>query len=270
MIRTDLALEAKELWEQDPSKTTQLQGVRAREEGNITYVEILDQSGAEALGKPVGTYLTLKLPAYDRNPRRPAEELAKELGNMMSLSQNQRVMIVGLGNRAVTPDALGPEAADKIFLTRHLIKALPKQFGSCRSVSVIRPGVLATTGIESLELVRGAADHVKPDCILCIDALAAGSVDRLCNTIQCTTSGIAPGSGVGNCRAPFSRETLGVPVYAVGVPTVVDAGTDHPMIVTPRDIDEQIRYLAAVLAGGINLVLHPEFSYEDFVQFVPQ
>ncbi len=270
MIRTDLALEAKELWEQDPAKTTQLQGVRAREEGNVTFVEILDKEGSEALGKPIGTYLTLDLPAYDRDPRGPAEELAGELGAMMSLEEGQSVMIVGLGNEAVTPDALGPRTADRIFLTRHLIQALPKQFGSCRSVSVIRPGVLATTGVESLELVRGAVDHVKPHCILCIDALAAGRVDRLCRTIQCTTSGIAPGSGVGNCRAPFSRETLGVPVYAVGVPTVVDAGEGSPMIVTPRDIDEQIRYLAAVLSGGINMVLHPEFSYEDFVQFVPQ
>ncbi len=270
MIRTDLALEAKELWDRDPSRTTQLQGVRAREEGNVTFVEVLNQEGAETLGKPVGTYLTLDLPAHDRDPRGPALELAKELDRLMDLREGQSVMVVGLGNRAVTPDALGPETADRIFLTRHLIRALPKAFGSCRSVSVIRPGVLATTGIESLELVRGAVDHVKPHCLLCIDALAAGSVDRLCNTVQCTTAGIAPGSGVGNCRAPFSRETLGIPVYAVGVPTVVDAGEGSPMIVTPRDIDEQIRYLGAVLAGGINLVLHPEFSYEDFVQFVPQ
>ncbi len=270
MIRTDLALEAKELWDRDPENTTQLQGVRARQTENLTYVEILDREGAAALGKPVGTYLTIELPTYDRDPKGPACGLAEELRKLMGLRDEDSVMVVGLGNSAVTPDALGPETARRIFPTRHLIHALPRQFGSCRSVSVICPGVLATTGIESLELVRGAVEHAKPTCILCIDALAAGSASRLCNTVQCTTSGIAPGSGVGNCRAPFSRETLGVPVYAVGVPTVVDAGDDCPMMVTPRDIDEQIRYLGAVLAGGINLALHPNFSYEDFVQFVPQ
>lgn len=270
MIRTDLALEAKELWERSAEKTTQLQGVRARDSGNVTCVEILNEEGSKALGKPVGTYLTLNLPAYDRDPAGPARELAKELGELMSLEEGQSVMVIGLGNEGVTPDALGPRTADRIFLTRHLIRALPEQFGACRSVSVIRPGVLATTGVESLELVRGAVSHVKPHCILCVDALAAGNVNRLCNTIQCSNSGIAPGSGVGNCRAAFSRDSLGVPVYAVGVPTVVDAGEGSPMIVTPRDIDEQIRYLSCVLSGGINMVLHPEFSYEDFVQFVPQ
>ena len=137
----------------------------------------------------------------------------------------------------------------------------------CRSVSAVAPGVLATTGIESLELVRGAVRHVQPECVLCIDALAAGSMDRLCRTVQCTNVGIAPGSGVGNRRAAFSEKSLGVPVFAVGVPTVVDGG--EGMIVTPRDIDAQIRYLSALLAAAINLSLHPMFDYEDFTQFVP-
>ena len=270
MIRTDLALEAKELWERDPQKTTRLQGVRARDRGDVTCVEILNEEGAEALGKPVGKYLTLKLPEYDRDPTAPAGALARELGELMALEPGTSVMVVGLGNEAVTPDALGPRTAERIFLTRHLIQALPKHFGHCRSVSVITPGVLATTGVEPLELVKGVVDHVKPQGILCIDALAAGSMDRLCNTVQLCDSGIAPGSGVGNCRAAFSRESLGVPVYAVGVPTVVDGGQGKPLIVTPVDIDERIRYLSRVLAGGINGALHPELSHEDFVQFVPQ
>ncbi len=270
MIRTDLALEAKELWERSAEKTTQLQGVRAREQGNVTWVDILNDEGARTLGKPVGSYLTLTLPTYDRDPMGPAEELAKELRELMGLEKKESVMVVGLGNEAVTPDALGPKTAGRIFLTRHLIQSLPKHFGSCRSVSVITPGVLATTGVETLELVRGAVAHVKPHAILCIDALAAGSVERLCNTVQVCNSGIAPGSGVGNCRAAFSKDSLGVPVYAVGVPTVVDAGENSSMIVTPRDIDEQIRYLSRVLAGGINGALHPELTHDDFVQFVPQ
>lgn len=268
-IRTDLALEAKQLWENSAEKTTQLRGVKAVERGSITQVDILDAEGSRALGKPVGTYLTLELPRYDRDARGPAGTLGTELRALMKLSDGDSVLVVGLGNQSVTPDALGPQTLSRLFLTRHLIANLPGQFGACRTVSGVAPGVLATTGIESLELVRGAVAHVKPSCVLCIDALAAGSVERLCTTVQCCDAGIAPGSGVGNCRAAFDKKSLGVPVYAVGVPTVVDAGNDIRMIVTPRDIDEQIRYLSAVLAGAINLALHPEFDYEDFVQFVP-
>ena len=270
MVRTDLALEAKELWEKEAEETTQLQGVIARQKGAVTCVEIVNKEGAKALGKPIGTYVTLDLPSYDRDPERPARELGNMLGEMMGLTKKHRVMVVGLGNEAITPDALGPRTAARVFPTRHLIHELPKTFGSFRSVSVVIPGVLATTGIETLELVRGAVKAVKPHCVICIDALAAGNVSRLCNTVQFCNSGIAPGSGVGNCRKAFSEESLGVPVYGIGVPTVVDAGEGSPMIVTPRDIDEQIRYLSRVLAGGINGALHPEMSYEDFIQFVPQ
>lgn len=268
-IRTDLALEAKQLWEQSAEKTTQLRGVKAVERGSVTQVDILDAEGSRALGKPVGRYLTMELPRYDRDVRGPAEALSAELRALMQLSEGESVLVVGLGNQAVTPDALGPQTLSRLFLTRHLIASLPEHFGACRTVSGVAPGVLATTGIESLELVKGAVAHVKPSCVICIDALAAGSVERLCSTVQCCDAGIAPGSGVGNCRAAFSRESLGVPVYAVGVPTVVDAGSDTHMIVTPRDIDEQIRYLSAVLAGALNLALHPDFDYEDFIQFVP-
>ena len=268
-IRTDLALEAKELWEKSAQKTTQLDGVKAIERGAVTQVDILDDRGAQALGKPIGRYLTMELPHYDRDARKPAQELAAELRELMCLGDEESVLVVGLGNAAITPDALGPQTLSKLFLTRHLISHLPEQFGSCRCVSAVAPGVLATTGVESLELVRGAVAHVKPSCVLCIDALAAGSVERLCSTVQCTDVGIAPGSGVGNCRASFCKDSLGVPVYAVGVPTVMDASADAPLFVTPRDIDAQIRYLSAVLSGAINLALHPNFDYEDFVQFVP-
>ena len=266
-IRTDLALEAKELWENSPQNTTKLHGVRAVERGRVTQVDILNGEGAAALGKPVGRYLTVELPRYEGNLREDAAELSRELTSLMGLEAKDRVLVVGLGNRSVTPDALGPEVLRRLFLTRHLLEALPEQFGECRSVSAVAPGVLATTGIESLELVRGAVAHVRPDRVLCIDALAAGSMERLCRTVQCADVGIAPGSGVGNCRAAFSEESLGVPVYAVGVPTVVDGGGG--MIVTPRDIDAQIRYLSALLAAAINLTLHPMFDYEDFTQFVP-
>ena len=277
-IRTDLALEAKTLWERSAGETTKLEGVRARTrrrgETEITQLDILDPRGEQALGKPIGRYLTMELPRYDRDVRKPAETLAQELRELLRLAEGESVLVIGLGNRAVTPDALGPQTVGRLFLTRHLIENLPAQFGACRSVSALTPGVLATTGIETLEVVRGAVAHVKPGAILAIDALAAGSMERLCRTVQLTDTGIVPGSGVGNRRAAFSRETLGVPVYSLGVPTVVDAPApdghaQEQMIVTPRDIDAQIRYFSGVLAGGVNLALHPDFDYADFIQFVP-
>ena len=277
-IRTDLALEAKALWEQSARETTKLEGVRAvtRTRGGteVTQVDILDERGRCALGKPVGTYVTLELPRFDRDVRTPAQTLGAELRELLSPVAGKSVLVAGLGNLAVTPDALGPMTVSRLFLTRHLIAGLPAQFGQCRSVCAIAPGVLATTGIESLELVKGAVAHVHPECVIAVDALAAGSMERLCRTVQFSDTGLVPGSGVGNRRAAFDRESLGVRVYSLGVPTVVDATSlceqaQERMIVTPRDIDEQVRYLSRVLAAGLNLALHPDFDYDDFVQFVP-
>ena len=210
--------------------------------------------------------------AYGEDAEQRMEALAGELRRLTDGPGS--VMVVGLGNAAVTPDALGPLAASRLFLTRHLIEHLPEQFGSCRSVCAVCPGVLATTGIESAELVRGAVAHTKPSCVIVIDALATGAAERLCRTVQLTDTGIVPGSGVGNRRSGFSQKTLGVPVLALGAATVTDAAAlcpdaDGQMIVTPRDIDEQVRYLASVLAAAINLALHPELSYEELAQFVP-
>ncbi len=266
-IRTDLALEAKALWENSAAQTTKLEGVRANEHDGITLVEILDAQGAKALGKPIGRYLTMELQKYCSDVRKTAEKLARQLENLIDWAKQRSVMVIGLGNRAVTPDALGPLTVDKLLLTRHLIQNLPKQFGACRSVCALNPGVLATTGIETIETVKGAIEHVKPDCVIAIDALAAGGMERLCTTVQISDTGISPGSGVGNRREAFNEESLKVPVYAIGVPTVVDAQTDDHMIVTPKDIDARVNYLSSVLAGGLNLVLHPEFDYDDFAQF---
>lgn len=276
-IRTDLALEAKTLWEQSAGKTTQLRGVRARERSTqgfaVTDVEILNRQGETALGKPVGTYVTVELPKRARDPRAAARAVAEELRRLTALGPQDSVLVAGLGNTAVTPDALGPKTVAGLFLTRHLIEHLPEYFGGCRSVSAVAPGVLATTGMESIEIVRGVCAHVRPSCVVCIDALAAGAPERLCSTVQMSNTGIVPGSGVGNARAAFQKKTLGVPVYSLGVPTVVDAASlgaesGAEMIVTPRDIDAQIRYLSSVLSGAINLALHPGFTEEDFAQFV--
>ena len=258
-IRTDLAMEAKALWEKSAGKTTKLAGVRARERERdgfaVTDVHILDRRGEAALGKPAGRYVTLELPPLARDVRPAAEALA-----------------AGLGNEAVTPDALGPLCLRGLFLTRHLIRHLPEQFGGVRPVSAVAPGVLATTGMESLELVRGAVRHVRPACVLAVDALAAAAPERLCRTFQLSDAGIVPGSGVGNARAALQKRTLGVPVFCLGVPTVLDAGTlggPRGMIVTPRDIDAQVRFLGRVAADAVNLALHPEISYDDFAQFIP-
>lgn len=274
-IRTDLAVEAKSLWEKSAGQTTKLEGVRARTYSvggaELTQVDILDARGEKALGKPAGRYVTLELPR-GRDVRQPAQTLAGELRKLTGEAGG--IMVVGLGNAAVTPDALGPLAVSRLFLTRHLIEHLPEQFGACRPLCAVCPGVLATTGIESAELVRGAVAHTKPACVVVIDALATGAPERLCRTVQLTDTGIVPGSGVGNRRSRFSKETLGVPVLALGAATVTDAAAlcpdaDRQMIVTPRDIDEQVRYLAAVLGMAINLAVHRDLSYEELAQFVP-
>ena len=241
-IRTDLAMEAKALWEKSAGKTTKLAGVRARERERdgfaVTDVHILDRRGEAALGKPAGRYVTLELPPLARDVRPAAEALAAELRRLLRLQPGQGVLVAGLGNEAVTPDALGPLCLRGLFLTRHLIRHLPEQFG----------GVLA------------------------VDALAAAAPERLCRTFQLSDAGIVPGSGVGNARAALQKRTLGVPVFCLGVPTVLDAGTlggPRGMIVTPRDIDAQVRFLGRVAADAVNLALHPEISYDDFAQFIP-
>lgn len=279
-IRTDLALEANELWQASAQKTTQLSGVISREQRKpglkLTSVRITNAQGAQALGKPVGTYLTLEL-EDDYRFSRAVRTLAGALTDMLRLTEKTSVLVVGLGNPAVTPDALGPGVLPQLLLTRHLIAHLPEHFGSYRSVSAIAPGVLGTTGMESAEIVRGTVERTRPDRVLVIDALASRSVDRLCRTVQLADTGIVPGSGVKNHRAALNQACLGVPVLAVGVPTVVDAATiaedltgapaPHDarhagLIVTPREIDRQLREIAKLLAYGINAALHPNVSTE--------
>lgn len=274
-IRTDFALEAKQLWEQSAEKTTKLQGVRARtrfvDGTEVTQVDILDERGAQALKKPIGRYVTLSLPRRSR-PREPyAQTLAALLGEMTGFARS--VLFVGLGNAAVTLDALGPRVAEKLLITRHLRAEHPRLFGGLRSVCAVCPGVSANTGIESAELVRGAVAHTAPDCVIVVDALAAASPDRLCTSLQLTDTGIVPGSGVGNRRTGFDRRTLGVPVFALGAATVADAAALRPeaeerLIVTPRDIDAQIARLSDILADAINRALYPELSPREIAEIV--
>lgn len=292
--RTDLALEEKELYEESAEKTTELTGVLARERERdgipVALVRILDERGEQALHKPAGTYLTLDLSALRRREQdafqRSARALGEELRRLMALEQGTSVLVAGLGNRAVTPDAVGPKALDHLLITRHLVEQAPSYFSEYRPVSAIAPGVLGITGLESAEVIQGVAAQIQPDCMIVVDALAARSLDRVCTTIQLTDTGIVPGSGIHNAREAFDQKRFGFPVYAVGVPTVVDVDTlfedfslneaakasleckSGPLIVTPRDVDAQVDQIAKLVAYGVNLALHEGLDVEDIAYFV--
>ena len=227
--RTDLAIEAHELWQESAGKTTRLAGVKATEKKiqgyPVTRVDILDQEGEAALGKPAGSYRTLDLTAFWQRGDGFFDRAVRAVGQQVKelTPDSGPVLVVGLGNRAMTPDAVGPLAADSVLITRHLIDAMPQHFSGFRPVAALRPGVLGTTGVESAEAVRGLVDRLHPSAVIAVDALASRRVGRVCCTVQFSDTGIIPGSGVGNHRSALNRETLGVPVLAVGVPTVVDA-----------------------------------------------
>ena len=292
--RTDLALEAKELWQQSASQQTKLEGVEAREhtrEGfGVDVVQVLDKRGEQALGKPAGTYITLTLDGLKRREEdafgRAARAIAGELTPLLaSLDESAPVLVVGLGNRAITPDAIGPLVHQHTMVTRHLVEQVPEHFGSFRPVASLSAGVLGTTGVESGSLIRAVCDAIRPACVIAVDALASRSLHRVCRTVQLADTGIVPGSGVGNHRKALNRETLGIPVIAVGVPTVVDGATlamdllghEEPpelargvenLMVTPRDIDSQVADLSKVIGFGINLALHKGLSVEDVELFL--
>ena len=269
-VRTDLAMEAESLWRENAGETTVLPGVRARQwqEQEIEFyqVEILDERGEKALGKPKGTYLTLTAKELDRHWEQCSPALGKAIVELLHLQPGERALVVGLGNRAVTPDGIGPMTAERIFVTGHLPGQLPALFSEIRRVYALTPGVLGSTGLESADIVQAVVRREKPDKVIVVDALAAASRERLCRAVQVTDAGIVPGSGVGNARAAFSKESLGVPVCALGVPTVLDAGEGEPLMVTPRDIDERVRRFSGLLAAAINRALFPDWSDEEIAQ----
>ena len=280
--RTDLAMEAYTLWQKDAEQTTALPGVKAREEDalgvHITRVEILDSRGERALGKPKGRYVTLELHDFAKRTPGSFEQAAQAIAHEAAafLQGPASALCAGLGNEAVTPDALGPRALESILVTRHLKERMPQAFSGFCSVSAIRPGVLGTSGIESLELVRAAAGVADAACVIVLDALAAMDPARLCTTVQLTDAGLAPGSGIGNCRAAFTRKSLGRSVLAVGVPTLMDAERLAPeafqgisgLIVTPRDVDARVREIARAVGTGLSLALHPGLTVSDVAAFL--
>jgi len=232
-IRTDLALENQEHINECGGE---LSGVEVTTEEDselgitVTWVKITDETGAAAMGKPIGNYITIESAAMKENDTEAHEEivkiLARKLGKLHNLQPNAVILIIGLGNRQVTPDALGPKVCEKILVTRHLGEDTPLDLqGRVRAVSSLSPGVMGLTGIETAEIVKGVVEKIQPDMIIAIDALAARRTSRINATIQMSDAGINPGSGLGNKRASINQNTMGVPVIAVGVPTVVDAAT---------------------------------------------
>ena len=296
--RTDLAIEARELWQESAAEQGDLEGVEAKEKTVkgylVTTVKILDETGEEKLCKPKGTYVTIELDALIRREERAfpngAAVLAQELEELLKPAGEGGVLIVGLGNEAITPDTIGPKTVKNIMVTRHLKAGMPNEFGPFREVAAIETGVTGTTGMESAELVRAVVEKIKPACVIAVDALASRQMARVCRTIQITDTGIVPGSGVGNSRAALNKETLGIPVIAVGVPTVVDAATlamdiaekagskdiraeefknlGGDMIVTPREIDASTKDIAKLVGYGINLALHKGLTVEDVDMFL--
>ena len=287
--RTDLALEAREMVTGDGTVIPGVTQQEADAEGYpLTTVHIRSAAGAAALGKPEGIYHTLDLNALDRRENSAFSRAVRAVSALLTplLPREGEVLVAGLGNRAITPDALGPLCADRVLVTRHLVELAPEEFGGFRPVSALAPGVLGTTGIESAQLIRAAVDKLRPALVIAIDALAARRLERMCVTVQLSDTGIAPGSGVGNHRFALDRDSLGIPVVAIGVPTVVDGATlaadlleetghapadpsllssapGGTLLVSPRDVDRRVEEMAKVITYGISLALQPQLTLEE-------
>ena len=296
-VRTDLALEARESISEADSE---LHGVsveeyyREKEDVRVTKVSIDTKNGAKAMGKPMGIYVTMEAPAMAESDedyhREISKCIAEELLALIPESdREQNVMVVGLGNREVTADALGPQTVDNLFITRHIVKAYGQAAYNCSKMnllSALEPGVMARTGMETSEIVKGVVKETEPDILIVVDALAARSTKRLNRTIQITNTGIQPGSGVGNHRNALTQQSLGIPVIAIGIPTVVDSATivmdaleklleeekgldavklmsrQRPpfpelnnMYMTGKDIDAVIKRISFTVSEGINIAM---------------
>lgn len=311
-MRTDLAIEARELYRE--KENIEVKGVEVEKEESdefdITRVKVLNETGMEKMGKPIGTYVTIECPALKNADEDLKDEMsrviAKELKSIIKPTKLTKTLVVGLGNEHVTADSLGPKVIEKIYVTRHFFKTYNKtEDESLSDVSAISPGVMGVTGIETVETIKGIVEKTKPDLIVAVDALASRRTERLNTTIQITNTGISPGSGVGNKRKALNEEYLGVPVVAIGVPTVVDAATithdtinlvienmegevrdkteiynfldslidevTHSMnelVVTPKEIDDIITDLSHMIANGINISVHHGIDLKDVNRYL--
>lgn len=286
-FRTDLAVEAIENHKSAAALPHVRQSDRMLEGFAIHEVRILSEDAAREIGKPQGRYLTLELDALIRREEdafpRACKALSTLLRELLPHPNDGPVLIAGLGNRMITPDAIGPQTADHVIATRHLVAQSPAIFADWRPVSALAPGVLGQTGVETGEVICGVLDRVRPAAVIAVDALAAGRLSRLLRTVQLADTGITPGAGVGNARAALNEETLGVPVIAVGVPTVVDGATlaheissqlgqpacealddlSQPVMITTRDIDREVADISRMIGYAVNMALHPHLSVAD-------
>lgn len=285
-FRTDLALERHELLKERipdgvESETYEKNAVI------FTRIRITDESGAKSLGKPVGSYVTAEIPSLINTAVLDEETVIAISDELkMLIPEKGTVLVVGLGNTDITPDAIGPESVNMVLATRHITDELSKSIGlgELRHVAGFIPGVLGKTGIETAESIKGIVEAVKPCAVIVIDALAARKLARLGNTIQMSDTGIIPGSGVGNARAAVNKETLGVPVISMGIPTVVDAQTlvndltdnvteisrkeNKEMIITPREIDLVVERASKIISVSINKALQPHLTVDEILMLV--
>jgi len=316
-INLDLAIEAHDLLRGDTGR--EIPGVKMEEApfeyGNVKTITIMNEQGAAIMGRAPGSYLTLDSPSIRENNKMVHKEigefLAAKLKEILPLQDETTILIVGLGNWHATPDALGPKVIEYSMATRHLFHYAPEELRQgLRSVCAFAPGVLGITGIETAEIIKGTVDRIKPDLLIAIDALAAGSVERINSTIQVATTGINPGSGIGNKRVGINQETMGIPVIAIGVPTVVHAGIiahqamenlfthlqntpslrtvyqglqpvaiqqlinqvlepfGGQLMVTPKEIDEQITHTAKIIAMALAIAIHPAMPPEEVEHYL--
>lgn len=284
-LRTDLALEKRELLGREEPE-----GVESEEsdQGGVkfTKIRVINEKGSEALGKPIGTYITAEIPELMKNPVTDEDMIEAVAAQLRSLLPNEgSILAVGLGNTRITPDAVGPKSVSMVLATRHIGKELSDEIGlgALRSVAGFVPGVLGRTGLEAAESVKGLVGAVSPSAIIVVDALAARKLSRLGTTIQISDIGIIPGSGVGNARKEITERSVGVPVISVGIPTVVDVGTlvadltgsnseipseSRDMIITPREIDIVIERASELIGMSINKALQPDISVDEMMMLV--
>lgn len=307
-FRTDLAVERNEIFKKNNNLQKDIEGIETQEEEQnnlkITRVNITNQSGEKAIGKPMGNYVTLDIKDIKTLDDDKIQEISNVLGNELRniitkhVKDTEDILVVGLGNIYVTPDALGPKVVPEIEVTRHILQYMPDVMPKdTRPVSAVSPGVLGVTGIETMEILKGIVDNIKPKLLIVIDALATKSIERISSSIQLSDTGIVPGAGVQNTRKEISQTTLGIPVIAIGIPTVVDLASitndcirlfikelqekamsnptlneleekdnyeeikealnvgEYNMIVTPKEIDELIENMKAIVSKGINIAM---------------
>lgn len=303
MLRTDLALEAKEMYHESVGNTDAVDGVEASSytvsDITVTKVNVLNEKGSKSIGKPVGRYITFEMPDFLRYGffyhNHIAELIKQELLNIFPDLNNKKVLVAGLGNRQITSDALGPWTADKLIVTGHLAELAPQSLGELGTLYVTVPGVMGITGIETADVIKGICDKIKPDVIIAIDALASRKTNRVATTIQMSDTGINPGSGIGNHRKEITEKYLGVPVISIGVPMVVDAltlaydavdslgvmnkseilekisikkqGENALFTVTPKEIDKYAMQMSNIISSAINITAH-NISLEEIDSYI--